>query len=144
MIEIILTHKSQVTGIAETMLEMVERYPCMVTVKKRVKCRTGRQNRSMHKYFSIMAERMNDAGITQRQLIGSFKDGFELPVTEHMVKDIFREVGRAMFRRESTADLTTVEAQEVYQVVDQRFGEVTGVRAEWPSSEPPAYTGVEE
>jgi len=44
-----------------------------------------------------------------------------------------------MFRRESTAELTTIEIQRVYQVVDQRFAEVTGVSSAWPSLEPPAY-----
>jgi hypothetical protein len=78
---------------------------------------------------------MNDAGFTQRQLIGSFKEGFELPVTPVMIKDIFREVGNAMYKKESTTKLTTIEIQKVYQVVDQRFGEITGVREEWPSME---------
>ena len=80
-----------------------------------------------------MAIKMNGSGTTQRQLIGSFKDGFELPVTEHMVKDIFREVGNAMFQKKSTADLETTEMSDVYKVVDKRFGEVTGVNCEWPN-----------
>ena len=122
--------------------ERVEVSPVVVTVKKKVHQRTVTQNSSLHKYFSIMAEKLNDAGITQKQLVGSFKEGFELSVTSNMLKDIFREVGKAMFKRESTTGLTTTEVQKVYEVVDQRLGEVTGCRCEWPSSNPPAYDGV--
>jgi hypothetical protein len=105
------------------------------------KVRTLPQNSSMHKYCDVIAKRMTDAGFTQRQLTGSFKQGFELPVTKHMVKEIFREVGKAMFDKDSTAKLSTIEVQEVYKVVDQRFGEITGVRAEWPSRESQSMQG---
>lgn len=97
--------------------------------------RTISQNKSLHKYCDTIAGKMNDAGLTQRELVGRFREGFELPVTMGMIKDIFREVGKAMFKKESTKDLTTIEVKKVYEVVDQRFGEITGVRAEWPSLE---------
>ena len=95
--------------------------------------RSSKQNRSLHLYCQTIAKKMNEAGYTQRQLVGSFKEGFELPVTMEMIKDIFREVGKAMYHKDSTAKLNTVETQEVYRVIDQRFGEITGCRAEWPS-----------
>lgn len=117
--------------------EAVEDRPQDVVWQPVKKQRTLQQNAALHKWCELMATQMNDAGYTQRQLVGQFKDGFELPVTEHMVKDIFREVGRAMFKKDSTADLTTTEVQEVYQVVDARFGEITGCRTEWPSREAP-------
>lgn len=97
--------------------------------------RTIPQNSSLHKYCATISGDMNNAGFTQRLLVGKFKEGFELPVTPEMIKDIFREVGLAMFKKKSTKELSTVEVQSVYQVVDQRFAEITGVRAEWPSKE---------
>jgi hypothetical protein len=113
--------------------------PCEIVIHKEGseadKKRTLTQNASLHKYCSNISEKMNDAGFTQRQLIGSFKEGFELPVTPVMIKDIFREVGNALYHKDSTTKLTTVEIQKVYQVVDQRFGEITGIRGEWPSVE---------
>ena len=101
--------------------------------EKQKRQRTISQNASLHKYCSVMAGKMNDAGITQRQLVGSFKEGFELPVTDGMIKDIFREVGNALYKKKSTKDLTTVEIQKVYEITDMRFGEITGCREEWPS-----------
>jgi hypothetical protein len=93
------------------------------------------QNASLHKYCDNLAKMMNDAGYDQKQLVGQFKDGFSLPVTMEMIKAIFRAVGEAMYKKESTKDLTTVEIQEVYRVVDNRFAEITGCRCEWPSVE---------
>jgi hypothetical protein len=95
--------------------------------------RTTSQNASLHKYCDTMSGKLNDAGYTQRQLVCKFKEGFELPVTMEMIKAIFREVGLAMYEKESTKKLTTTEIKEVYKVVDQRFGEITGCRSEWPS-----------
>lgn len=99
---------------------------------KQTNRRTLSQNAALHLYCDMIAQAMTEAGITQRELIGRFKRGFELPVTGHMIKAIFREVGRAMYGKESTADLSTTEISEVYRVVDERFGEVTGVTCPWP------------
>lgn len=115
---------------------------CVVEIARENKQRTITQNASLHKYFELISTEMNDAGFSQRQLIGQFKDGFELPVTAPMIKDIYREVGKAMFKIKSTKDLTTKQIQEVYLVVDKRFAEITGVTVAWPSSEPPVYEGA--
>jgi hypothetical protein len=115
----------------------------VLTIDKADKKRTLTQNASLHKYCANISEKMNEAGFTQRQLVGSFKEGFELPVTPVMIKDIFREVGNAMYKKESTTKLTTVEIQKVYQVVDQRFGEITGCRDEWPSIDSQSAQRVE-
>ena len=117
--------------------DKVEVGPVVVTIKKKVNRRTITQNAAMHKYFAIMAEKLQDSGHDQKSIIGSFREGFSLPATPAMIKEIFREVGKAMFKKDSTADLTTVEIQKVYEAVDQRFGEVTGCRSDWPSNEAP-------
>jgi len=105
----------------------------VISTKDKSKVRTLSQNASLHKYCSDLASKMTDSGFTQKELVGSFKNGFVLPVTGEMIKAIFRTVGEAMYRKDSTAKLTTVEMQEVYRVVDMRFGEICGIRLEWPS-----------
>ena len=112
-----------------------------ISIKKRVKQRSILQNSSLHKYCEIISAKLVDAGIDQKSLVGSFKDGFTIPCQPHMIKDIFRSVGMAMFKKESTADLTTVEIQSVFLVVDKRLSEITGVSSPWPSNQPPAYDG---
>lgn len=113
--------------------EHLEKGSVKVSIKKDTKQRTNTQNGSLHLYCSNMAILMNDAGITQKKLVTAFKEGFELPVSDYMIKDIFREVGKAMYKKESTSDLTTIEISGVYLVVNQRFGEVTGVETAWPN-----------
>ncbi len=124
--------KSIRTALSEQIPHTVLIYPDTES-EQHLKRRTLSQNASLHKYCQTIAQKMNDAGYTQRKLVGSFKKGFELPVSEYMVKDIFREVGLAMYQKDSTAKLETTEMSEVYKIVDERFGQVTGVRAEWPS-----------
>ena len=104
-------------------------------IDKPGKRRTLPQNASLHKYCTDLSVKLNGAGFTQRELVGKFKAGFELPVTMEMIKAIFRTVGEAMYGKKSTADLSTIEMMEVYKITDQRFGEITGCRSEWPSTE---------
>lgn len=115
----------------------VDEQPHIISIfpaTKHNKQRSPSQRASLEVYCKSIAKKMNDSGTSQKQLVGSFKEGFELPVSNHMIKDIFREVGKAMFKKESTADLSTTEINEVHMVVDQRFGEVAGVTAPWPSN----------
>ena len=111
----------------------------IITIKKRSKQRTRLQNRALHKYFEIIAEKLNDGGYTQKGLMAKFKESFDLPITPELIKGIFREVGKVLYKKDSTSKLTTKEIQEVYLIVDQRFSEMTGVRSDWPSIEPPIF-----
>lgn len=133
--DFLLESREQLDHLLTILRDAVESGTHRISVRPIKKQRTIPQNKSLHLYASKMAKGMNQAGITQRELTGKFKEGFELPVTESMIKDVFREVGKAMYQKESTADLSSKEICEVYKVVDQRFGEVTGVRHEWPSKE---------
>ena len=127
------TDIDQLDAIETRMRELLKSGPQRIKIIPLTKKRSLPQNASLHLYTERVATKMNEAGIMQRELVGSFKDGFELPVTGHMIKDIFREVGMAMFKKNSTADLLTTEIQEVYRVVDQRIGEITGIIVDWPS-----------
>ena len=97
--------------------------------------RTLSQNASLHRYSTELARALNDAGFDQKEVMDKFKDSFHIPWSMEALKNIFREVGRVMYDVESTKDLTTVQIQAVYRVVDMRISEITGVRCEWPSME---------
>ena len=137
-----LTYQHQLPELFDLLQQAALTGEHIIEIRKRTKSRTSKQNRSLHKYLEIVSEKMNDAGVTQRKLSSSLKAGFELPVTPEMIKAIFRLVGKAMYEKDSTAKLSTVEIYEVYKVVDQRLSEVTGVSCEWPSNEPPVYPGA--
>ncbi len=97
--------------------------------------RTDPQNRSLHKWATLMADDLNDAGMDQRVVMEQFKDGFDVPWTMEAVKHVFRTVAKAMYDVDSTAELTTKQMQSVYEVVDARLSEITGIRHEWPSED---------
>ncbi len=130
--EIDLISRDQLDNILLKLRDAVEESPHEVIIRKKTKKRTLSQNAALHRYCELIAIKMNDAGIDQKELVGKFKDGFSLPVSDWMIKDIFRTVGLAKFKKESTADLETKEMSEVYQLVDSRFGEVTGITVAWP------------
>lgn len=97
--------------------------------------RTDLQNNSLHKWATLMADDLNAAGMDQRVVMEKFKDGFDVPWTMEAIKNIFRTVAHALYQVDSTAELTTTQIQHVYDVVDARLSEITGIHHEWPSLE---------
>ena len=98
----------------------------------RRKTRTDLQNRSEHKYFDLVAERLNDAGYDQKAVFAVKDVG--VPWSKDTVKEnLWRPVQVAMFDIESTADLSTKETQEVYKVLDKLLSEKFGVHVPWPA-----------
>ena len=97
--------------------------------------RSKKQNSSLHKYCTDLAHDLDAAGFEQREVIDLFKPAFNIPWTMEAIKNIFREVAKAMYDVKSTAELDTTQIQEVYRVVDARISEITSIRCEWPSEE---------
>lgn len=113
--------------------------PQDVTIETHTRQRTLSQNNAMHQYLKNMATEIDAAGITQRILLNKFKNGWDVPVTMHFLKGIFRQLANDMFGVESTADLTTTQMQEVYEAFNQAMGFYCDVSMDWPSRKPPPY-----
>ncbi len=113
--------------------ELIEKGGCRIKVTALNNNRTLPQNRAMHKYFDELAEALNDAGMTQKAMFKLLKEGFDLPVTEHFTKKLWHEAMIVMVDKTSTADLERKEVSQIYQAVDQRVAELTGVHIEFPS-----------
>ena len=95
------------------------------------KPRTSKQNSSLWKYCTLLAESLGNAGFDMRTF--PFRDGLEIPFTQSAVMDLFwRPIQDAMFDKGSTRKLSTVEVQKVYEAVDRAISERTGVHVEWP------------
>ena len=94
--------------------------------------RTPKMNNSLHRYLTIIAEQLADSGQDMRQIV-------KLPITptmENVKENMFHPVMTALFPEvESTADLTTVQMQKVYEVFNEALAQRLGVSAEWPSIE---------
>ena len=67
--------------------------------------RTLQQNKAAHKYFELLAESLNDAGLDMKKTL---KPEIDIPWSKESVKEyLFKPVAEAMFHIEHTADLDT-------------------------------------
>ena len=95
--------------------------------------RTPLQNASLHKYFDLLAEALNDAGQDMRRTL---KESVDIPWSKDSVKDhLWRPIQEAMTSKESTTELETHEVSEVYQVLNRHTGEKLGVTVPFPTEE---------
>ena len=98
------------------------------------KNRSSLQNASMHVYFGQLAEALNDAGyhyiitINQRET--------ECNWDPEMVKRfIWKPIQNALFDKNSTTRLSTVQCQQVYEHVNRLTAEKFCIHIPWPSKD---------
>jgi hypothetical protein len=92
--------------------------------------RSEQQNKAMHKYFSMLADALNNAGLDQRQVL---KPGVDIPWTPEAVKkQLWHPIESAMYDKDSTADLDKVEVGRVYEVLNRHLAEKLGISVEFP------------
>ena len=90
-----------------------------------ISARTSQQNRAMHKNFSIIAEKLNDAGWDMRKLLKIL----EIPWTVPSVKEyLWKSIQKAMFQKESTTELEKhVEIDKIHDVLMRELGKTCGI-----------------
>lgn len=95
--------------------------------------RTTLQNKSLHKYCTLLAQALNDAGLDAKKTL---KPEIDIPWTPDMVKDLlFRPIMKAMTGKTSTTQLDTVEPSQIHAVLDLHTSEKFGIHVDWPSEE---------
>ena len=81
--------------------------------------RTSKQNRALHKWFTLLAKEMKDRGLDMRKVL---KPSIEITPTMELVKNtIWRPIQIAKYGKESTTQITTKELQGVYDDIDRFF-----------------------
>ena len=95
--------------------------------------RTLQQNRSLHLYFTMLAEELNLAGYDMRRTL---KPGVDIPWTSDLVKQyLWKGIQEAMLGKESTTELTSAEIDKVYETLNRHLAETTGVTVVFPSKD---------
>lgn len=95
--------------------------------------RTCQQNKAIHKYLTMLADALNDAGLDIQHTLSKPLD---LPWNEHTAKElIWRQVQRAATGKESTTELDSREVDEVYRVIDRHMAQTHGISVPFPSDE---------
>ena len=92
--------------------------------------RTLSQNRAMHKWFEMIASECKNKGVTMDMIV---RKPAELPVTESLLKDLFRFIGKKMFGKDSTAKFEKNELNEIIPVFDRMITERTDINIPFPS-----------
>lgn len=95
------------------------------------KKRTALQNKSMHRWFALLANSLNDAGYDAREVL---EPEVEIPITDKIVKNqMLKKIAKAMYDKDSTTELTTIELSECCKVLSKHTSEVFGVYVPFPS-----------
>jgi len=95
--------------------------------------RTSKQNRAMHKYFSLIANTLNDAGLDMR---ATLKPEIDIPWSTETVKEyLWRPVQKIQTNKQSTTELTTKEVNEIQETLQRFLGQRHGISQDFPSVE---------
>jgi len=95
--------------------------------------RTAKQNRALHKWYSLVAHNMKEQGLSMQQVL---KPTYEITPTMTLIKDcIWRPVQKSMTGKQSTTEITTKELQDIYLVIDKNFLEKWQIDLPFPSAE---------
>jgi hypothetical protein len=94
--------------------------------------RTITQNKALHLLFEMTAEALNDSGQDMRKVL---KETVDISWTKESVKSyLFHSIMKAMYQKESTADLTRGELQKVYEVFHRHLSEKAEIDLPFPSN----------
>ncbi len=98
---------------------------------KATKQRTNLQNRALHKGCEEIAFMLVEHGISLSVALKTL----DVRPTMNSIKDAYRSIASAKYGVDSTADLTTVQINEVWVDLVKAIEESTGVYCGFPSQE---------
>ena len=96
--------------------------------------RTTLQNSAMHKYFAMLSESLDNAGL---DVMTTLSEKIAVPWTPILIKElIWRKVQLAMYPDvESTAKLDTEQVGKIYEVINRHIAQTHGVSVVFPQKE---------
>ncbi len=98
--------------------------------------RTLKQNSAIHLYCTMIAEILNDYGLTFSYNGVSSNKVLEIPYTMILVKEtMWKPIQNALFGKKSTTELTTKEVSEIAMPLERFIAENLGVDLPFPSVE---------
>jgi len=98
------------------------------------KVRTTKQNSSLHKFFSIISDQLNDMG-AEFNYTGIKGVEMSMPYTPTLIKEtLWKPIQIALFDFESTTQLDTKQINQIVDVINKFFSE-RGVSIDFPSIE---------
>lgn len=111
----------------------------LVEIEKIKPTRSINQNSALHLYLKMISDEAREKGLTMDMIV---KKPQELPITEYLLKDLFRAYGMAMFKKDSTAKLSKDEFSQVQQAFERIVAERLDITVPFPSIEDPFYSNL--
>lgn len=96
--------------------------------------RTIAQNRALHKLFNDIAYYCVESGIDQKTVVKSL-EAYPVSVSPQFVKETWRAMQIALTGKTSTTELNKKEIDQVYEVFNKFWSELTGEHFAFPSIE---------
>ena len=95
--------------------------------------RTALQNRSIHQYFTMLADALNDAGLDMIAAMAKLSRKTAIPWTPLAIKErLWRPVQQSMTSKGSSTKLETGEIGVVYEALNRATSERLGVSVSFP------------
>jgi len=106
----------------------------VVTVEYGETKRTAKQNRSLHQWFTQVAEGLNDAGLDQRLILS---ESIPIEWSGREVKErMWKPLQKVVIGEESTANASTTDYTPVYDRLARYLAQTFGYRVpDWPCQE---------
>ena len=99
--------------------------------------RTSQQNKAIHKYFELLADVLNNAGLDMRTVL---KPEIEIPWSPKSIKEfLWRPIQKLQLGKKSTTELTTKDIDKIYDTLNRHLSEKFGVLQGFP-----AFPSVED
>lgn len=93
--------------------------------------RTEQQNKSLHLFYRLLADELNNAGLDMRRTL---KPEIDIPWNETTVKEyLWRPIQQAQIGKKSTKDLKKNEIDLIYNTLNLHLSEKFGIHVEFPS-----------
>lgn len=90
-----------------------------------------KQNNSIHLYYQLLAEALNEAGYDMKAVI---RQEVDIPWTAYSVKEfLWRPIQKMIMGENSTTKLKKKDIDVIYETLSRVIGERTGVYIEFPS-----------
>ena len=104
-----------------------------VVIEVKTGVRTTRQNSAMHKYFQLLADAFNDAGLDMKKVI---KPEVDIPWTPATVKEyLWRPIQKAVTKKDSSTKLDISEVSEVFETLHRHLASKFGILVMFPSED---------
>ena len=111
-------------------------------IKGKKATRTTLQNRAIHKFLALLSEALNAAGWDMKRTLTKQAD---IPWNPDTAKEwLWRPIQKAMFSKDSTANLETDEVSKVYDTLNRHTSAKLGVSVPFPEKHWNAYMETDD